>query len=413
MRQILLHGLSGLLILFYLLGTGPTCQAQVDQLMAAAPIGVAAVVPLAAPDPGYSSKGPGAYQLVSGQWQQASIALTNSGLTVGKGAQARSFGLEQVRQVVVQADTFVVVSNAKFPDANTVSAAPTLAQRKWRRPQVELLEYHSASGVLPLLRFPDGRAVVLPRKRKEFCANMLLLVSAHPGLDNQFAEFSPDAGYARQILEEYLRLKPAGFSSAQIDQIMAAVSNEPVRAASLSVPDPGYSSKGAGAYQLVSGQWQQASITLTNAGLTVGKGAQARSFRLEQVRQVVVRTDTFVVVSNAKFSDDDDPVTVPVLGRRVWRRPQVELFDYYSAEGILPLLRFPDGKAVVLPRKGRNFRAAALKLVGDHPGLVRQLTDGYYDVSYMRDVLEQYLLLKPSGFQAATDSSLPQTGAAK
>lgn len=194
------------------MGLSTATHAQVGLIMAAARLGMAAAT-LASADIQYTCKGPGSYQLTSADWQPAPVGLTNGSLTAGKGREARQFSLEEVRQVVVRTDTFVVVRNAKFPDANAISAAPTLGRRTWRHAQVELFVDYSAHGTLPMLRFPDGKVLVLPRKPKDFRAAMLKLVGDQPRLAEQLRGSDLEPVHTRQILDAYLRWKPTGFDT--------------------------------------------------------------------------------------------------------------------------------------------------------------------------------------------------------
>lgn len=186
-------------------------------------------------------------------------------------------------------------------------------------------------------------------------------------------------------------------SHAQVGLIMAAT-RLGTSAVLLATADHQYMVKGPGSYQLTSADWQPGTLQLTNTGLTVGKGKTAQPFALDKLQQVVVRTDTFAVVHNARVSGTASAVAAPLLGRRVWRVPQVEQFEFHSAGGVLPLLRFPDGRAVVLPSKPKDFRAAMLKLVGDHPKLGAQLQTNELEPMYLRSILATYLQWKPAGF---------------
>ncbi|GAB3831616.1 hypothetical protein [Hymenobacter jeollabukensis] len=208
MRQLLRPAFSVLLVL----GLSTASHAQVGLIMAAARLGVAAAT-LANADMQYTCKGPGSYQLNSADWQPAPIVLTNGNLTAGKGKEAKQFGLEEVRQVVVRTDTFVVVRNVKFPGANAISAAPTLGRRTWRHAQVELFNYYAAAGALPMLRFPDGKVLVLPIKPKEYRAAMLKLVGDQPKLAEQLRGNELEPVHTRLILDTYLRWKPTGFDT--------------------------------------------------------------------------------------------------------------------------------------------------------------------------------------------------------
>jgi hypothetical protein len=174
---------------------------------------------LATADYNFVRKGKGSYQLASeAAWQPSEqLVLSGWGLQVGR-KDAQAYNLEQLSQVVLYADTFAVVQSVEFP--KPAKAKPTdntgpvtvVARRVWRRPQVELLEFASAAGPVPVLRFPNQRAVALPTKRKEFQQAMLAVVGDHPGLANQLRTNQLDASHTRQILEFYLKTKPEGFA---------------------------------------------------------------------------------------------------------------------------------------------------------------------------------------------------------
>lgn len=222
MNRLLRFCFSGLLLSF---GLNTAAQAQAGVLMNAARIGTSVAIGMAVPDnlhpmtlanTQYACKGMGSYQLRSAPWQSAYLELTNTELRAGKYKDIQQFSLEDLQQVVVRADTFVVVHNVKFPDSEATFDEAVLGRRSWRRPQVELFEYSAAAGTLPMLHFPDGKAVVLPKKPKDFRAAMLLLVGDHAQLAEQLRGTSFSPADAPQILDMYLRWKPAGFNTAAL-----------------------------------------------------------------------------------------------------------------------------------------------------------------------------------------------------
>lgn len=198
-------GLLLLLSLFF----APATHAQIAALI------VAAADAKHASNIQFVTKGNGSYQLTDGTWQRNYLFLTQRGMEVGKGKKAKYVGPDVLQQVVISIDTFAVVHKVHFPaDKNQVPspALDVVARRNWRCPQVELLDYSTTFGnPMPLLRFPDGRAVVLPRDPKGFRAAMLLLVGDQPNLADQLRTNELDASHARQILTVYLRWKPTGF----------------------------------------------------------------------------------------------------------------------------------------------------------------------------------------------------------
>ncbi|RTQ50789.1 hypothetical protein EJV47_09210 [Hymenobacter gummosus] len=167
-------------------------------------------------------------------------------------------------------------------------------------------------------------------------------------------------------------------------------------------PDMQFVSKGKGSYQLPDASWQTSYVTVTNKGLEAGKGKQAIPMEFNEFRQAVVNLDTFAVVTDVRFmpvDKDAQPVRpVTLLGRRVLHRPQVELLEYATVTGAVPVLRFPDGRAVALPKKPKDFRAAMLLLVGDQPKLAEQLRGNELEATHARQILDVYLRWKPAGF---------------
>jgi hypothetical protein len=165
--------------------------------------------------------------------------------------------------------------------------------------------------------------------------------------------------------------------------------------------------KGNGSYQLNTANWESGPLQLTNYGLVIGKRKEEKNIDLQEFRQVVISIDTFAVLHNVKFPDQDLPSAVPIVGRRTWRRPQVELFEFSGASGTLPVLRFPDQSAIALPVKNKEFRAAMLTLVGDHAILAGQLRKDFLTVTNTRAILEAYLNWKPEGFVRAGAAPKP------
>jgi hypothetical protein len=166
--------------------------------------------------------------------------------------------------------------------------------------------------------------------------------------------------------------------------------------------DMEFVSKGKGSYQLPDASWQSNYVVVTNKGLEVGKGKQASPVALDAFRQAVVNLDTFAVVPAVRFlpaGKEQQPVApITLLGRRVLHRPQVELLEYATVSGAVPVLRFPDGQAVALPKKPKDFRAAMLLLVGDQPRLAEQLRGNELEATHARQILDVYLRWKPAGF---------------
>ncbi len=174
---------------------------------------------------------------------------------------------------------------------------------------------------------------------------------------------------------------------------------------SVAAADMQFVTRGRGQFHRVGGAaWETDYLVLTSRNVTVGQGSAANTLHLEALEGVVIHQDSFAVVRQAHFAlvakgkEALPPATV--LGRRLWRRPQVELLSYRATAGELPLLRFVDGKAAVLPKKPRDFRAAMLLLVGDHPILAQQLKGGESALQpeHLRQILEVYLRWKPAGF---------------
>ncbi|MCC3158099.1 hypothetical protein LJ737_12695 [Hymenobacter sp. 15J16-1T3B] len=181
------------------------CQAQVGLLIGAA---------TAAFDDKFYRAGPGSYQLNGAPWQpHAELRVSNSGMVVGKGKATQRYWLDKFSQVVISADSFAVVGNARMGKALKPVDGPLLGQRVWRQPQVELFDFRALGGPLPLLRFPDQTALVLPRRCRDYCDVMLLLVGDHPALAEQLRQGAFDASHTRQILSTYLAWKPAGFDT--------------------------------------------------------------------------------------------------------------------------------------------------------------------------------------------------------
>ena len=209
----------GLLLLLSLL-FAPATHAQIGSLI------VAAIDAKNASNMQFVTKGKGSYQLTDGSWQRDYLLLTQRGMEVGKGKKAKYVGPDVLQQVVISIDTFAVVHAVHFPPDKNQLASPALdvvARRNWRCPQVELLDYSTTFGnAMPLLRFPDGRAVVLPKDPKGFRAAMLLLVGDQPNLAAQLRTNELNATNAQQILSVYLRWKPTGFDPTALLAAMPA-----------------------------------------------------------------------------------------------------------------------------------------------------------------------------------------------
>ncbi|GAB2957391.1 hypothetical protein GCM10027048_24900 [Hymenobacter coalescens] len=187
---------------------------------------------------------------------------------------------------------------------------------------------------------------------------------------------------------------------AQIGLLALAVTN---LATTVARADHDFYRHGPGSYQLPGAQWQpEAELRVSNTGMVVGKKKDAQHLRLDQFSQIVVNADSFVVMHNVLLGGSGKVADSPLLGQRVWRHPQVELFHYRAMGGTAPMLRFPDQTVVVLPRNTRDFSAAMLKLVGDQPMLAEQLRQGGLESSYIQQILTSYLEWKPSGFNTAS-----------
>lgn len=210
-----------LTLLASLLLLASAAQAQIGMLVAAA------INAKQAADMQFVTKGKGTYQVADGTWQSNYLMLTQGGLQAGKGKKMSFVAKDVLRQVVISRDTFAVVAAVHYsPTGKDQQPAPVLdvvARRTWRRPQVEMLEYVSAySSSMPVLRFPDGRAAALPNNVKSFRAAMLLLVGDHPKLAEQLQTTDLNTEHLRQILDAYLRWKPAGFDPTALLAAMPA-----------------------------------------------------------------------------------------------------------------------------------------------------------------------------------------------
>ncbi|KAA9332121.1 hypothetical protein F0P96_11575 [Hymenobacter busanensis] len=168
------------------------------------------VIRLATADYQFGRAGNGFYQLPDGSWQKQPLALSYSGLAVGKGKETQVLALDQFRQAVIGADTFVVVRNVRFIGQEEV-ARPIIAWRTWHRRQAELFEFQSTSGASRIIRFPDQQAITVPFKQKDFQETMLAVVGDHPILAKQLRKGELDATRTSRILEVYLQWKPEGF----------------------------------------------------------------------------------------------------------------------------------------------------------------------------------------------------------
>ncbi|AYA37307.1 hypothetical protein D3Y59_09730 [Hymenobacter oligotrophus] len=192
-------------------------------------------------------------------------------------------------------------------------------------------------------------------------------------------------------------------ASAQAGLIVGLV-RAAVNVTLLATADTEFARKGKGSYQLeaAAGSWQTGKLLLTNNLIEVEAGKEDQRYSLGELRQAVIGTDTFAVVHSVQFppsGKDKRPVPpTTVLGRRTWRRPQVELFEFASAGGMVPVLRFPNQKALALPTQRKEFQQAMQAVVADHPVLSQQLQSGQLDATHTRAILDAYLRNKPDGF---------------
>ena len=76
------------------------------------------------------------------------------------------------------------------------------------------------------------------------------------------------------------------------------------------------------------------------------------------------------------------------------------------------MLRFPDGRVVVLPRKAKDFRAA-MRLLGYHPQLTQQLRGPTFGPNDTARILETYLRWKPAGFATPARWAAPPVEASR
>lgn len=200
----------------------------------------------------------------------------------------------------------------------------------------------------------------------------------------------------------------AGSAQAQIGLIAAAVRTA-TNVALIATADRQFARKGKGNYQLsADGQWQTAPLLLTSDALRTGSGKTEKTHALPEVRQVVFGRDTFAVVQAVQFPApaDGKPAPAPpaaIVGRRVWRRPQVEMLEFSSGAGPVTVLRFPNQAAVALPTERTAFQQTMLTIIGDHPTLGPQLRAGQYEPLQTRALLEYYLRDNPGGFALITN----------
>ncbi|MCC2547746.1 hypothetical protein LJY25_14940 [Hymenobacter sp. BT175] len=202
-----------LLLLLFLVISAPV-RAQIGAVMALARIGTSVAIN-SMMDQTFRINGSGGYQLTSaGEWVPAErLELSSKGLMIGKGKAARELTLTDFSQTIIRGDTFAILRGVQFPGAAVdPQAAPLFAKRTWHHPQAELYEFVSGSGAVPLLRFPDGSAVMVPVKKKEFQYTMLALVGDHPTLARQLQANELSSVHLREILRAYLTWKPAGLT---------------------------------------------------------------------------------------------------------------------------------------------------------------------------------------------------------
>ncbi|KUG09422.1 hypothetical protein ASU33_16980 [Solirubrum puertoriconensis] len=198
---------------------------------------------------------------------------------------------------------------------------------------------------------------------------------------------------------------------------MSGLVRTAVNVTMLATADHQFARKGKGSYQLEANAatWQPAKLLLTNNLLQAETGKDEQRYSLGELRQAVIGTDTFAVVHSVQFppsGKDKQPVPpTTVLGRRTWRRPQVELFEFASAGGMVPVLRFPNQKALALPTQRKEFQQAMQAVVADHPMLSQQLQSGQLDVTHTRAILDAYLRNKPEGFNTNAIFARQPTGA--
>lgn len=172
-----------------------------------------------------------------------------------------------------------------------------------------------------------------------------------------------------------------------------------------------YFQRGKGRYQLAGADWQTDRVAVNNVQIAVGGGREPQTYYLNDVRQVVIGADSFVTVFDVQRWGQPQAAPTLVLGKRVWRRPQIELFTVHAFAGEVPLLRFPGQKAVALPLRQKLYEQAMLALVGDYPVLAAQLRTGQLNASHTLQILEAYLRWKPAGFDPT--ALLAQQSAAK
>lgn len=163
-----------------------------------------------------------------------------------------------------------------------------------------------------------------------------------------------------------------------------------------------YFRRGKGRYQLAGAEWQTDRVAVNNVQIAVGGGREPQTYYLNDVRQVVIGADSFVTVFDVRRWSQPQAAPTLVLGKRTWRRPQVELFTVNTFAGEVPVLRFPDQTAVALPLRQKDYQQAMLALVGDYPALATQLRTGQLEASHTAQILETYLRWKPAGFDLTT-----------
>jgi hypothetical protein len=201
-------------IVIVLLGFKPAGQAQgVVPVLVTLGLNLAS---LSETEKFFYRSGKGSYQVEDAEWQTDHVAINNELIAVGRGREPRTYYLNQVQHVVLGIDTFSTVHNVAVWGQPQAAPLLIIGRRTWRRPQAELFLVTAGGGTVPVVRFPDQAAIALPVRKRDFQQAMLALVGDHPILAEQLRAGQLDASYTKQILEVYLRWKPAGFDTTAL-----------------------------------------------------------------------------------------------------------------------------------------------------------------------------------------------------
>ena len=181
----------------------------------------------------------------------------------------------------------------------------------------------------------------------------------------------------------------------------------PVMMPNMNMPLGGYGNRtkslayrdGAGSYQLPDGSWHHTrKLVFDGERLTVKDSTAGKlKFTAQTLRQVAVKSDTFLVVKD--LPGRREAPEMPDFVRSCVNRQGVRLLArYYESGRPVYFLSRPNASLQLLPAGKADFKKAMLEIVKDSPVLTARITKGELGRDEVVQIVQTYAeFLRTSG----------------